>query len=290
MPDPIALTPQTAPRTAQELCKFTPIELRLLTDNHLAGLRSDKEKMAWFELKTQDAKANYILSLLKRWDENNPGMHTNGATSISTPAAVAPEVVRTPVTASPAPAVPSTTDADILRKWGTMGPPPSQNGAGHAEAAPAAVSPAALASAVAATADKPKRQPRTTNAAATTEPPADLSATVINLLNRLLEGQEAVACSTEKLHAQIMSTLEDAASSKGSRVTALESKYEALESQMQAISDMSNTIMKTQMWALMATLSGQSVTMKTSVIDVLRCAIHDSDDLQAMVKVIMGKA
>jgi hypothetical protein len=44
------------------------------------------------------------------------------------------------------------------------------------------------------------------------------------------------------------------------------------------------------MWALMATLSGQSVTMKTSVIDVLRCAIHDSDDLQAMVKVIMGKA
>jgi hypothetical protein len=279
MPNHIELTPQTAPRTAQELVKFTPIELRLLTDNHLAALRTDKEKMAWFELKTQDAKANYILALLKRWDEQNPGMHTNGATSIA--GSNAPVIARAPVTAPDAPAP----DAESLRKWGTMGPPPAQNGA----SGPAVVSPAALAAAVAATADKPgKRQPKTTAA----EPPADLSANVIDLLNRILNGQDTTRVSTEKLHAQILSTLEDAASSKGSRVTALESKYEELARQIEAISDMANSIMKTQMWALMALLNAQSEITETSVVDILRCAIRDSDNLQAMVKVVMssGKA
>jgi hypothetical protein len=169
-----------APRTIEELAKLTPVAMRQLTEMHLAAQRTDEEKMAWFGLNTPEAKAHYMLTLLKRWDEANGVVeHMNGA---------APQASRAPVTnGASAPAA-------------TTGFIP-------------AVAPAAVAVAQAATMDtgkaKATRQPKTSEDKAA----PDLGADILKLLGRVLEGQEALGKRFE-------TALETASSAKNSRLEA----------------------------------------------------------------------
>jgi hypothetical protein len=67
-----ALTPQTAPRDAAALMHYTPYQLRCFAEEHLAAVRTEEQKMAWFALRTNEARAAHTLELLERWDAKTP--------------------------------------------------------------------------------------------------------------------------------------------------------------------------------------------------------------------------
>jgi hypothetical protein len=279
--DPNELTPQTAPRDVNALAACTPYQLRRLAETHLAGLRNEQEKMAWFGLKTPESKAQYILELLKRWDQQNPGAHTNG---VSAPAQAAPAMTREPVASAPAPAVQSM--APVM---------PSTNAAPQTNSAPAvagagpgfipAVAPTAVAAATAAASDKPKttRTPRT----AAAEQPVDLGANVVNLLTRILDQQTKDSERYDALVKQVTSILEEAGSAKTGRVEALENNYLVLQKQVDALVTMAQSTNQVLVWTLMAVATSNP---NASPLDVLRSAIGDSESFPALVAQARGKA
>lgn len=271
--DQTELTPQNAPRDLAALAACSPYQLRRLAETHLAGLRNEQEKMAWFGLKTPESKATYILELLKRWDQQNPGAHTNG---VAAPAQAAPALTRDPVTSAPvqAPAVQS------------LAPAIPQANSAPAVAVPGfipAVAPGAVAAANAAAAEKPK----TTRAPKTTAAPGDLGADVVNLLNLIRDGQEKALKGYEDMTRTVTNILEEASSLKNSRVETLEGNYLVLQKQVETLTGMLQNMMQVQIWTLMAIATSNP---NASPLDVLRSAIGDSESFSGLVAQARGKA
>lgn len=277
--DPNELTPQSAPRDVETLSKCTPYQLRRLAETHLAGLRNETEKMAWFGLKTPESKAQYILELLKRWDAQNGGApHTNGVAAPAVPATH--DMTRTPVASAPAvqsmqPAAPNGAV--------TM---PVNNAPAAAGAGPGFVPNVALAAVAAATAaasDKGKstRTPKTTGATA----PVDLGADVVNLLNRILEAQEKLTKTQEDTVRQVINTIEEAGA--GKKLDKLTGDVIVLHKQLEALSALVQHNNSLQTWVLMAIASTQP---NASPLDVLRSAIQDSESFPELVAQARGKA
>jgi hypothetical protein len=291
MPDPNELTPQNAPRDAALLAQYTPYQLRCLAEKYLAGIRDEKEKMGWFQLRTNEARAAYILELLKRYDgTTNGAAHTNGvsAPSISAqaPAARAP-VTSAPSVQSMAPVAAPGTAAPPVGPTVNM-PPSVAPTTGPAPFIPQ-VAPAAVAAAGAAAGEKAKRAPRTT-AAPAAELPADLGATIVNLLNRLLEGQDKASKGYEDMVRQVSNILEEAAAMKSSRVETLEGHYAALTTKMETLDNLVQSSWKVQTWLLMMLLQSQANANNADIVDVLRMAISDGDSFQTILAQARGKA
>jgi hypothetical protein len=288
--DPNELTPQSAPRDVTALAACTPYQLRRLAETHLAGLRNEQEKMAWFGLKTPESKAVYILELLKRWDTQNPGAaapHTNGVAAPAAPAA--PEIQRTPVSTQP-----STSNGVPVQQMQpvqptvTTAPPiatPAAAGAGMPGFIPV-VAPSAVAAATAAAgaaSDKPKttRAPKTAGAA-----PGDLGADVVNLLTRILEGQDKDRERYDAMQKSVANTLEEAASVKSGRLEQVESNLSVLQKQVEGLITLQQSTSQVLVWTLMAVATSNP---SASPLDVLRSAINDSDSFPALVQQARGK-
>jgi hypothetical protein len=78
------ISPQTAPRSIEELSKIGIFQLRLLIDK-LGGLQTPEQKQAFASLKAEE-KVNLAAQLLAAWDKQNggtpqqaPAPHMNGA-------------------------------------------------------------------------------------------------------------------------------------------------------------------------------------------------------------------
>ena len=246
------LTPQTAPRTIEGLKTQSPLKLRILMET-MGGLKTPEEKMAFHNLKTADARADWMLKELLKWDTANG--FVPGAPAAAVPAAApAPAPIATqrqPVNHPTAPTV-------------------------------AAVDPAAMAAAAAATAEPAKRQPRTTSAKAAAEAPAgnaDLGAEVMALLNQVL------AASTQNSSALtiVTRTLDTAGKNSDARVTALEQTVVQLGERMKAMQQL-------QEWTLMALLTSLQETLGVGITDILGTAISDAEQLGALVDSATGKA
>jgi hypothetical protein len=189
------ITPHIAPRNIEGLLKMTPFRLRLLGED-CGGLKDDASKMAWHNLKTPEARADYVLKLLKEWDAGNPGAAapTNGAV----PSSIAQSTQ--PVSASSrAPQV-----AQVSQQ-------------------------AAQAAAAAAAADKPRRSPRTSaqETQDATSAPADLGAEVIKLLHQVLKETEAGTESYRTVEKKLLET--------NSQSAAVIKGLEALNAQVQQV-------------------------------------------------------
>jgi hypothetical protein len=279
--DPNELTPQTAPRDLAELAAKTPYQLRRLAETHLAGLRNEQEKMAWFGLKTPESKAAYILELLKRWDSQNGGPpHT--ANGVAAPAQAAPALTREPVATAPAPSVQSM--APVMPNGAVAMPHVNSATTAAGPGFVASVAPSAIAAATAAASDKPKttRAPKTT-----AEAPPDLGANVVNLLTRILDGQNATQERFDAMQKQVAGILEDAASMKSSRVETLENNYLVVQKQIEALTTMVQSSNQVLVWTLMTVATSNP---NASPIEVLRSAISDSESFPALVAQARGKA
>jgi hypothetical protein len=281
--DPNELTPQTAPRDVAALAACTPYQLRRLAETHLAGLRNEQEKMAWFGLKTAESKAQYILELLKRWDVQNGGAsHANGAAAPAIPAT--PDMVRAPVTSAPSVAVQSMQPA---APNGAVNMPtnsaPAAAGAGPGPGFIPSITPSAVAAAAAATGEKGKatRTPRTGSA------PVDLGADVVNLLNRILEGQEKAAKSYEDTARQVTNALSVEETGNTKRLEKLEGDLLVIQRQLTALTTLLQNAQQAQIWALMILASTQP---NASPLEVLRSAVQDSESFPELVAQARGKA
>lgn len=260
------LTPQTAPRTLEGLAEIKPSDMRQLTENYLKGIRTDAEKLAWFDLRTPEAKAQYMLTLLQRWDAENGG-----------PPAQAPTGVRAPVTngvhqPAVAASVPDTQTVQV--------PPQAQMPPSVATVAPTAL--AAAQAAVGTTVDtksKGSRSPRTTSS----EAPPDLAANVLNLLTRVLETLSQVDTKIEALKAHVDTRLEEASSAKSSRLE------KAIDESNSTVASLLKSISYMQQYALMSLLQDKAIKDKNSVAETLRVLIMECDDFQGLVDSARGK-
>jgi hypothetical protein len=157
---------------------------------------------------------------------------------------------------------------------------------------PPQVSQQAQAAAAAATVDKPatRRQPRTTNGTAPAAGDADVAGQVVTMLQTILGGLGQDAERFQKLEARVIGILEEAASTKTSRVTALEAKYNEVASSLQHLSGAVQSQSQVQLWTLMAFLTFMQEQMGVSTTDILGAAIQDSAMFQKLVDKAMGKA
>ena len=263
MPTP-ALTPQNAPRDLEQLKLESPFQLRCLLLK-LGCLTNEEEKMTWHNMQTPENRASHVLGILQAYDRatGTPG----GATQ-------------------------------------TVTAPPGYNTAGGAQqVAPVMmpqqmapqvplVSQAAVSAATAATAEKPKRSPRTSAASGTETPsaPADLGAEVINLLNRVLDSNNKLEEKYDAFAKKIVGTIEEAASSKTSRVTALENKHAELAAQLTQVLAYQQSAQQMQTWTLMAFLTFMQESMGASIPALLGAAISDSAQFQQLLNKATGKA
>ena len=260
-----SMTPHTAPRTLEGLLKETPFKLRLLV-GALGALTSEEDKMAWHNMSTPDARANYVLGLLQAWDKANPGAaaqasvpQTNGASTFV-----------------PAQQPQQTVPVQMVQPM---------------QVAPmvATVAPGALAAATAATTEKPKRNPRTQNTDSSTAA-ADLGVNVIDLLTRVLNGQASLEAKYEAFTKQVTGIIEDAANSKTSRVAAMENNFANVAKALEGLIGGQQSMQQVQVWTLMCFLTFMQESMGASTVDILRAAISDSAQLQQLVNKATGKA
>lgn len=274
-----ALNPHTAPRDLAGLMKETPFKLRLLVQA-LGGLNNEKDKMAWYDLKTAEARGQYALQLVQAWDRANPGAAqppppaaTNGAVAPAV-AAPAPMTMQTPGQALTGFATPGLQPMAPVPA-AMMGAPP----------AVAQVAPGAAAAVAGATSDKPKRQPRTStsNGEAPAGGDVGLGAEVVNLLNRVVQEIEKNGEMHKAALAKIVSVVEDAADGKNSRVTALEAKHNELQQSL-------GTLYQMQKITLMAFLTFMENSMGAGMVDILGAAITDSQSFDQLVAKATGKA
>lgn len=240
-----ALTPQTAPRSLDALKVLPPFKLRVLAQT-LGGVDSAQQKSAWHSLATNEARAAYVLELLIEWDKKNGG-----------PPAAAPAVVEQLAPVAPA-----------MMQLGTI----------EGSALPA-VTQAALAAATAATAEKPKRQPRTSTATEASPPTtsADLGADVLALLTKVATFSEKNADAVGALDRRMVNVLNEQAE----RIARLETQNGDLQTRLKAMQEL-------QSWLFMSFLTFMQETMNASTPDLIRAAIDDSSRLSELVKQAVG--
>jgi hypothetical protein len=287
------LTPQTAPRDLNALMQETPFKLRLLL-NDMGQLSTDDQKMAWHALTNNEGRATHVFNILKAWDAANPGQArpaTNGtANGAMAPQPMPqmmqmqqqqpmqqppqqPQMMQTPFQMPGAPIATAPIPAAAVNPIG-----------------PAQVSQQAAAAATAATAGEKTstRKPRTTAANAGGD--ADLGAQVVSMLQTILTGLGQDVENRGKWQTQITSILEEAATGKASRVTALEQKYGEMLQTMQHISSALQAQQNLQIWTIMAFLTLAEQQTGAGTIDILRSAISDSAMFQKLVDSATGKA
>lgn len=309
------LTPHTAPRTLEQLMAETPFKLRLLLTD-LGGLKTEEQKMAWHQLNNAEARANHVLALLKAWDQANPGAATP-------PAAPPPQAngVHQPVPQQPPPQAfqpPPQAFQPPMGQPAFQQPPPQQAPQGFpqngfvppqggfvapqpiapvpaqvagAPGGPPPVSPQAAAAATQATQAETgkggsKRQPRTSGAAGD----AELGAQVLGMLQTILQGLGTEAESRQAWQKQLTEMLEEAATGKASRVTALEQKYAELTQVLASVSQALQNQQQLQIWTLMAFLTLAEQQTGGSVVQILGQAISDSPMFSKFVDQATGKA
>jgi hypothetical protein len=140
-----------------------------------------------------------------------------------------------------------------------------------------------IATATAATTDKPKpsRAPKT-SADVPAGPPANLGADVVNLLTRILEGQD-------KLGTTVSGIIEEAASKKSTRTDTLEKGYATLASEVSALRTELANIGHFCIWSLLIQLDAQAQALNVSSIDILQTAMKGESDLGALMQTARGK-
>lgn len=264
------LTPQTAPRSKDALLKESPFKLRILVQD-LGGLATDDLKMAWHDLKTPEARAEYVLAMLTEWDKSRGGAppatapHTNG---LMPGAQAAPAQVQAPMQQQP-----------LYMPPGTLpGPSPQV----------AQVSPVAAAQATQATAEKSKRQPRTGGEG---QASADLGADVLGMLAGIKTALETQNGGLSAFQQHIAGLLTEAISDKTSRVTLLEGKHGELTAAIQHLTGLAQGMANMQVWTIMLVLMFMQEHTGSGMVDVLRAAIDDSATFQKLVnQATSGKA
>lgn len=292
------LTPQTAPRTVEALLQETPFKLRLLA-TELGGLTTEEQKMAWHQMTNAEQRTKYVLDLLKQWDTANPGAarptQAAPANGVQNGAHVpAPTMQQPPMQAPPAMMPGFSTGQQAFAAPQPVTPvPAAMAGMGAPPVGPAAVSPQAAAQAAAATQTEggktSRRQPR--NGSATTDTAsADLGAQVVTMLQTILNGLGQEAQNRMGWQKQITDMLEEAASSKGSRVTALEQKYNEVAQALHSLSAAVQQQSQLQIWTLMAFLTLAEQQTGASITQILGAAIADSAMFQKLVDQATGKA
>ncbi len=273
------LTPMNAPRTIEGLAQIPPVTMRQLTELHLSGIRTTEEKLAWFSLNTQEAKAAYMLSLLKRWDEANGVVTSDQSPTPAAPATRVREPVTnnayTPIVTGMGPQL--TSAAGVMALPPTVAIPPSV-----VTVAPGAV--AAAQAAAAAIGDKSKmRSPKTAGADAS----SDLGPAVVNLLNRIVEDQDKIIAGLADLKQHIDGRLEEASSAKSSR---LEVSINELGKGNEAVAAMLQSISYRQTYTLMLLLQNFAASADISTVDLLRTVMTDSENFQNLAQLARGKA
>lgn len=307
------LTPHTAPRSVEGLMAETPFKLRLLLTD-LGGLQSEEQKMGWHQLSTPDARANHVLAVLRAWDQVNPGaaqpppqQQMNG-THMPPPQQMPPQQQMQPppqqqffnapagapngypASAQQAPQGFQMPQQTFVAPQPVM-PVPAAAMMG-APGAPPPVSPqAAQAAATAAQGENGKttrkRTPSTNGADAGG---AELGAQVLTALQTILQGLGAESEQRNGWQKQITDMLEEAASSKASRVTALEAKYGEVAQGLHNLAEAMKTQQQLQIWTLMAFLTLAEQQSGASTVQILGAAISDSAMFQKFVNQATGKA
>jgi hypothetical protein len=213
----------------------------------LNKLSTEDEMMAWHALRTNEARAAYVLEHLKEWDKTNSSPPTMGG--FVTP--------RQPVTSATA----------AIQQMIPQAAPP--NGAG-----PAMVDPAALAAAGAATVDKPKtrRDPKTTQAAPSSEP-AQVGMDIVTGIAKLLD---AAGASSKDI---------------GLIGSAVVESHKKVEARLEELSNRLDSL--DQLLAILFTmeLSGRQEATGASTVEILQAALADRSHLtQLMQQAASGKA
>ena len=241
-----SLTPATAPRDLAALTGEGMFKLRMLLVK-LNKLSTEDEMMAWHALRTNEARAAYVLEHLKEWDKTNSSPPTMGG--FVTP--------RQPVTSATA----------AVQQMIPQAAPP--NGAG-----PAMVDPAALAAAGAATVDKPKtrRDPKTTQAAPSSEP-AQVGMDIVTGIAKLLDAAGASSKDIGLIGSAVVESHKK-----------VEAKLEELSNRLDSLD---------QLLAILFTmeLSGRQEATGASTVEILQAALADRAHLtQLMQQAASGKA
>lgn len=280
-----SLTPHTAPRNLEGLLKETPFKLRLLAQA-LNGLTTEDQKMAWHQLQTPEARAEYVLALLKHWDTANPGSREvmNGATAH---VGAQPTTMQQPMQMPP----PQQMQPQYAQQPQQPSAPSVQT---MAPIGPAQVSPQAAAAAAAATAapSTTARKPRNSGTAAAPGAPADaeVATQVLSMLQTILAGLGSDAERFQKMQANITGILEEATAAKTGRLATLEAKYGEVANSLQHLSAAYQSQANIQIWTLMAFLTFMQESMGASMKDILGAAIQDSAMFQKLVDQALGKA
>lgn len=224
------ISPQTAPRSIEELSKIGIFQLRLLIEK-VGGLNTPEQKQAFSGMKAEE-KVQLAYNLLAIWDKTNggpqapPPAYTNGTTAPSAPfqqPGVMPAMNAAPPAMAPMAATPMQQQPLPLQ---TGGMPPAGPGFGFPQGgglpaptgmpglpgmpAPqiAQVDPAAVAAAQAAAAPTTSgRKPRTAKA---DTGGGELAPEVLNALTSLGQGLAGINGSIAQLSTSVGALLEDA--------------------------------------------------------------------------------
>jgi len=315
------LTPQTAPRTLEGLMSETPFKLRLLLTD-LGGLQTEEQKMGWHQLSTPEMRAQHVLAVLKNWDQANPGVAQPPPPPMQQPMNGQMNGTHVPQQQMPQ-QPPMQQPMGLTGSGAAQGFMPPQGfpvqgfqmpgqvpgfvapqpvmpvpaGTVMAPGAPPMVSQQAAQAAAAATQSETpkkggKRSPTNNGVDAGTgaAAPADLGAQVLSMLQTVLQGLGNEANNRMAWQKQITDMLEEAASSKASRVTALESKYGELATALHSLSEALQTQQRLQIWTLMAFLTLAEQQTGASVVQILGTAISDSAMFNKFVDQATGKS
>jgi hypothetical protein len=147
-----------------------------------------------------------------------------------------------------------------------------------AQVQPAPVTQEALATAAAATTEKPKRSPRT-NGQAEVPASAALGAEIIGAINAILASSKETDKKVDDMTFKVMGLLQQASTSKNS---ALEAAVVRLGADVEALKQL-------QTWTLMAFLTFMQENMNAPMKDILGAAISDAESFKKLVAQATGK-
>lgn len=311
-------TPQTAPRTIEELEKISAFQLRTLL-NKMGCLNTPENMIAWNALPSQRDKAKFTLEYLKQYDAANgaPPQVQTTMVAPSGPAPMAgPPQSPLPMTPPPGPqpAPPPGAVTPVAGGYFQQQPPmPTVNGHGPsyvngqlnpvaAQApvmpmsavapqqvapvpapGPAVVDPSAAAAAATAAAPATtsrKREPKTSTAPNPAD--ANLGVEVLNLLNAIKAGQELQNTALSQAREASVATADLMTRNEG-RLGSIETSVGGLSKAVQELTDQVKALGAYQSLVLRAVVMILEQQNQTGAIEILQVLIPESSALPMLI-------
>lgn len=289
------ISPQTAPRSIEELSKIGIFQLRLLIDK-LGGLSTAEQKQAFAGLKAEE-KVNLAAQLLAAWDKQNGGApqqiappHMNGT---SGGAAFAPAMSAAPPAMAPMGAPPMM-QQQPLQMGQPMGAPPAFGGFPQQPMAPQGmpqmappqmqqVDPAAVAAAQAA-ATPPATTGRKPRTAKTDNDAGDLGPQVLTALSHIAQlaqgNTEAIIGMKQFVEVMVEETKKNA--SIRDDIKQLAASYQGMYNVLAAWDARINMLQQSTNLAIALSLIIGETALGASKQDIIQAALGDMASVAAL--------